>query len=86
MDSKIENIIKVNINDSGSFITPEGVNTIALVVVNDTISTAKSYTSQDEIKKILARKAMPIRFQALSLYKVTDLQILLLYRLQMKRH
>ena len=34
MDSKIENIIKVNINDSGSFITPEGVNTIALVVVD----------------------------------------------------
>ena len=51
MDSKIENIIKVNINDSGSFITPEGVNTIALVVDSDLISTAKSYTSQDEIKR-----------------------------------
>ena len=50
MDSKIENIIKVNINDSGSFITPEGVNTIDLVVVGGTVSTAKSYTSQEEIK------------------------------------
>lgn len=50
MDSKIENIIKVNVNDLGSFITPEGVNTIALVVVDGTVSTAKSYTSQDEIK------------------------------------
>lgn len=50
MDSKIENIIKVNINDSGSFISPEGVNTIALVVVNSTVSLAKSYTSQDDIK------------------------------------
>ena len=51
MDSKIENIIKVNINDSGSFITPEGVNTIALVVVDSDVTTAKSYTSQDEIKE-----------------------------------
>ena len=51
MDSKIENIIKVNINDSGSFISPEGVNTISLVVVDSTVTLAKSYTSQDDIKK-----------------------------------
>ena len=50
MDSKIENIIKVNINDSGSFITPEGVNTIALVVVDSAVETAKSYTSQEDVK------------------------------------
>lgn len=50
MDNKIDNIIKVNINEMGSFISPEGVNTIALVVVDPAVTNTASYSELSEIE------------------------------------